>query len=83
MDKKTDTLLEHVLYRVEGDKRVPLLSDPERGVVEYHRLDELRRANVEGRPRPQLVMTRRECTYPLNEAGERQALGSTCEETDL
>ena len=79
----TKQVSEHVLYRVEGDARVPLFSDADLDVVQAHRVEEIRNAISSGRARPQLVITRRDCTYPLGKTGEPLAVGSTCDETDV
>jgi len=74
---------EYVLYKGNGDNRQPLFSDPELDVVMMHRLDELRAHLRAGYARPELTVTCRECTYPLDASGNVRAQGSTCDETDV
>lgn len=79
----TAVVIEHVLYEGEGESRQPLFSDAELALVERRRLKALDDALSNGRSRPVLTITRRKCTYPLNAAGEKLALGSTCDETKV
>lgn len=85
VESKAVVQFEHVLYRVEGEKRVPLFSDADAEVVQSMRRDTIKYAVVGGLARPELVVTRRKCTYPKGRDAKGVAIaeGSTCEETDL
>lgn len=81
MDKKVVT--EFALVEGEGDASQGLFSDEDLDVVKAHRIDEIRERIRTGRARPTLRIVERICTYPLSAAGVPQALGSTCQETEV
>jgi hypothetical protein len=83
--KKTDTLLEHVLYlgAFNSETKHPIFSHANLELVKHVMFEEVRKAIASGRAEPALSMSKRTCTYPLNASGERQAIGSTCEEEEV
>lgn len=81
--KKTDTVTEFVLKQRKGDTLVPLFSDQDEDVVRAQKTRVIVEAQQGGQPRPDLVIIKRVCTYPLGAEGKRLAEGSTAEETEL
>ena len=76
-----------MLYRVEqtpdGVKRIPVFSDADMDVIKAHKVDAVRDAHAAGKSRPEMGITSRTCTYPVDAQGRPQADGSTCDELDL
>ena len=72
----------YVLYTGTGEARQPLCSDEDLDVVRAHKVDAVRDAFARGMARPELSITCRETSHPVDKNGKLLADGSTCEETD-
>ncbi len=78
-----DQVVEYALYEGAGDDRQGRFSDADLDVVKHRRTELKLEALKAGRSIPAFSITERVVTYPLDGNGKRQALGSTCVETEL
>lgn len=83
----SEVVHEFVLYRREGVDKIPVMSDHDLDVVKQAKVNAVADALRNGQARPDLGITDRKVTYPLSYGKDgkpvRQAMGSTCEETEL